>query len=192
MSGQKQKVLKPLRFQDFSWSEWRDLNSRPLDPQSHSRCHTTFRLVTVCSAESFAVLALRDFENLGPEKSMRSEKLVYRKSVRKVLEAHLLLRNQVGERRAKSVRLLLCLLGCAKVLRGDARGRRGLHRLRLSGRNEAGPAPARMFPAGPASFPPGCRFARCQACFDCQAIERTAKVGLRDCSPLVTMRLLKV
>ena len=31
---QKQKVLKPLRFQDFYWSEWRDLNSRPLDPQS--------------------------------------------------------------------------------------------------------------------------------------------------------------
>ncbi len=24
---QKQKVLKPLRFQDFYWSEWRDLNS---------------------------------------------------------------------------------------------------------------------------------------------------------------------
>ena len=31
---QKKKVLKPLRFQDFYWSEWRDLNSRPLDPQS--------------------------------------------------------------------------------------------------------------------------------------------------------------
>ena len=30
----KQKVLKPFRFQDFFWSEWRDLNSRPLDPQS--------------------------------------------------------------------------------------------------------------------------------------------------------------
>ena len=33
-SRTKQKILKPLRFQDFSWSEWRDLNSRPLDPQS--------------------------------------------------------------------------------------------------------------------------------------------------------------
>ena len=32
--GIKQKVLKPLRFQDSNWSEWRDLNSRPLDPQS--------------------------------------------------------------------------------------------------------------------------------------------------------------
>ena len=30
----KQKSLKPLRFQAFYWSEWRDLNSRPLDPQS--------------------------------------------------------------------------------------------------------------------------------------------------------------
>ena len=29
-----ENALVPLRFQDFSWSEWRDLNSRPLDPQS--------------------------------------------------------------------------------------------------------------------------------------------------------------
>ena len=34
LKTKKQKVLKPLRFQDFYWSEWRDLNSRPLDPQS--------------------------------------------------------------------------------------------------------------------------------------------------------------
>ena len=34
VQDKKQKVLKPLRFQDFYWSEWRDLNSRPLDPQS--------------------------------------------------------------------------------------------------------------------------------------------------------------
>ena len=27
LSKIKQKILKPLRFQDFSWSEWRDLNS---------------------------------------------------------------------------------------------------------------------------------------------------------------------
>ena len=33
LKTKKQKVLKPLRFQDFYWSEWRDLNSRPLDPQ---------------------------------------------------------------------------------------------------------------------------------------------------------------
>ena len=104
-----------------------------------------------------------------------------------MLEAHLLLRNQVGERRAKNVRLLLCLLGCAKVFRGDARGPRGLHRLRLPGRNEAGPAPARMFPAGPASFLPGYRFARCQACFDCQTVERTTGGGLRDWPSLVTI-----
>ena len=38
---QKQKVLKPLRFQDFYWSEWRDLNSRPLDPQSQNICYGT-------------------------------------------------------------------------------------------------------------------------------------------------------
>ena len=36
LKTKKQKVLKPLRFQDFYWSEWRDLNSRPLDPQSQN------------------------------------------------------------------------------------------------------------------------------------------------------------
>lgn len=43
LSQIKQKILKPLRFQDFSWSEWRDLNSRPLDPQSSAlpNCATT-------------------------------------------------------------------------------------------------------------------------------------------------------
>ena len=38
LKTKKQKVLKPLRFQDFYWSEWRDLNSRPLDPQSQNIC----------------------------------------------------------------------------------------------------------------------------------------------------------
>ena len=28
------KIPETLRFQGFCWSEWRDLNSRPLDPQS--------------------------------------------------------------------------------------------------------------------------------------------------------------
>lgn len=64
MSGKKQKSLKPLRFQAFYWSEWRDLNSRPLDPQSHSRCHTTFRLVTDCTAESLAALGIERFWKL--------------------------------------------------------------------------------------------------------------------------------
>ena len=32
--GKMKKPCNPCGYRTFSWSEWRDLNSRPLDPQS--------------------------------------------------------------------------------------------------------------------------------------------------------------
>ena len=54
LKTKKQKVLKPLRFQDFYWSEWRDLNSRPLDPQSSAlptALHPDFSLLLSCGSQ---------------------------------------------------------------------------------------------------------------------------------------------
>ena len=46
LSQIKQKILKPLRFQDFSWSEWRDLNS----PKQKSGRVALYFFVLICKA----------------------------------------------------------------------------------------------------------------------------------------------
>ena len=49
-----QKALKSYDFKAFCWSEWRDLNSRPLDPQSSAlptALHPVFQFAVPCRGQ---------------------------------------------------------------------------------------------------------------------------------------------
>ena len=57
---ENRKALKRKRFKAFYWSEWRDLNSRPLDPQSSAlptALHPDFFSSTAFPAADFVILA---------------------------------------------------------------------------------------------------------------------------------------